>query len=195
MLQRWITRKRRGTSIVEVLIGTSISMTLIGGLIVFSRFQQMTWLDGLAATSSQSASQLAMQRLAPDIRCARNVVTGQSSSSRLTLRMPLYAANGSLIVPMQDGDLVSYYLSDKTGSTQASGGILWRSVNGVPSSAWALQGNTGRITLGTEGLTFSYLPALDPTVVTVTVNATSTAGTRTSSLSTSQEVILRNHGL
>ncbi|MCC2668966.1 MAG: hypothetical protein K0Q72_1437 [Armatimonadetes bacterium] len=195
MRQFRISPRRRGTTLAEVLISASISTVIVGGLIAFSRFQQMTWLDGWAATSTQSAAQLALQRIAPDIRCARRVVTAQSSASRLSLQMPQYAADGSLVVPMQDGELLSYYLSDRTGSPQASGGILWRSVNGVPSSAWALQGTGGRITLGTGGLTFSYLPAVDPTVVTVTINASSTAGTRTNRLSTSQEVLLRNHGL
>ena len=187
--------RRRGTTLVEVIIGASITVMITGGLIVFSRFQQLTWLDGIASTSAQSASQLAMQRIAPDLRCARRVLTAQSSSTRLTLQLPLYAANGSLVLPLTDGNTVSYYLSDKTGSTTATGGILWRSVNGTPNAQWALQGTAGRITLGTGGLGFEYQPAADPEIVTVNVNASSTAGTRSSSLAASQQVLLRNHGL
>lgn len=195
MESRSLARSRRGVSLPEVLISASISTALVSGLIAFSRFQQLTWLDGVASTSSQSAAQMAMQRITPDIRCARQVVSGLSNTSRLTLQMPLFAANGSLVVPLLDGDVVSYYLSDSTGSTQATGGILWRSVNGVPDAKWALQGKAGRISLGAGGLGFTYLPAVDPRSITVRVNATATAGSRSRTLAASQEVLLRNHGL
>jgi hypothetical protein len=151
----------------------------------------------MAVTSTQLTSQMALQQVAPSIRAARRVVAAQSSANRLTLQLPAYDGAGNLILPMVDGDVVSYYLSDRSGSIGIDNGtILWRSVNGVPDREWSLGGGKGRVVVGPQGLTFSYYPsAANAETVTVSVTATSVSGTRKDTLPTSQEVVLRNKDL
>lgn len=194
-LARRSTCRRRGLTIIEVLLSGSLMLGVVFILSGISRFVANFWQQGLAATSTQVASQLALQQIAPDIRAARRVVTEKSSSTRLTVQLPAYDSGGNLVIPMVDGKQVTYYLSDKTGGAVTNGTILWRAVNGTPDAAWSMGGSGGRVTLGTRGLVFSFYPTVNPESVTVTVIATKVNGTRTDTLPTSQEVVLRNKDL
>jgi hypothetical protein len=133
--------------------------------------------------------------MTPNIRAARRVVTEKSSSTKLTIQMPAYDAAGNLIVPMVDGKQVTYYLSGMTGSAVSNGTILWRAVNGTPDNTWSLGGGKGRVVLGSQGMTFSYYPTVNPENVTINLVATRVSGTRTDKLPTSQEVVPRNKDL
>ncbi len=215
MLPRpYLNSGRRGTTLVEVIISASLLVVIIGALTVFSRYQSISWENTRSSASNQAQAQRALQQMAPEIRMARKVVVEQSSSTRLTIRLPLLDSAGSIVTPLQDGQLVSYYLSNATGSVGASGNILWRSVNGTPDATWSLRGSTGRITLATGGLTFSYVSASDPesvqiSVSTITSNYAVTKTTHTSAdevteggnssssdtLVTTMECMLRNKGL
>jgi Tfp pilus assembly protein PilV len=194
---RRVTRrnKRRGLTLLEVMIAGSIMLSVTMTVAFFVRFDTLVWQNGMSDFSSQKAAQLAIQRMAPSIRAARKVVTSSSSSTKLTLQLPAYDAGGNLIVPLQNGQLVSYYLSDTTGNPSSSGDILWRSVNGTPDAAWSLQDGKGRAVLSAGGLQFTFYPTTDPESVTVSLTASSCTGTSTRELTTSQEVLLRNKGL
>jgi hypothetical protein len=109
--------------------------------------------------------------------------------------MPAYDNSGNLIIPMADGQKITYYLSDLSGGAVTNGTILWRSVNGTADAAWSRSGSKGRVVLGTGGLAFSFYPTSDPETVTVTVTASRTSGTRTDKFPTTQEILLRNKGL
>jgi Tfp pilus assembly protein PilV len=190
-------RSRRGLTMLEVLLSGSLMLGVVFILAGLARFLSMFWQQGMAVTSTQLTSQMALQQVAPSIRAARRVVAAQSSANRLTLQLPAYDGAGNLILPMVDGDVVSYYLSDRSGSIGIDNGtILWRSVNGVPDREWSLGGGKGRVVVGPQGLTFSYYPsAANAETVTVSVTATSVSGTRKDTLPTSQEVVLRNKDL
>jgi hypothetical protein len=75
------------------------------------------------------------------------------------------------------------------------GNILWRAINGVPDTAWSVQSGQGRTILSDGGLSFVYTPGSDPESVVVSVTAYAAAGTRSSTLPISEEVMLRNKGL
>lgn len=189
-------RGRRGISLVEVLIGSGISLGLLVTLAGFSRFQGMVWLDGMANSTTQAQAEAAIGRMAPVIRTARRVLVGQSTATRLTLQTPATNPDGSCQIPLTDGAILSFYLSDTTGSPAKSGNILWRSVNGTPDTAWSLQNGRGRTTLNTGGLFFAYLPNnTDPEAVLISLQAYAAAGNRSSTLAISEEVLLRNKGL
>jgi hypothetical protein len=187
--------RRRGITLIEVLMGATISMLLVGTLAGFSRFQGTVWLDGMANTTTQAQAESAIGRLAPTIRTARKVVMELSTSTRLTLLTPVYNADGSYVIPLEDGSIISYYLSDTTGDVARTGNILWRSVNGAADSAWSLKDGRGRTVLSNDGLNFTYMPNSDPDSVIISVTAYATAGTRSSTFPSSEEVLLRNKGL
>jgi hypothetical protein len=190
-------RCRRAMSLVEVQVAATAGLLILGTLLGYTRFNSLIWHGAMADGTVQQSTQAAVQRLAPTIRAAKGVVAATSGSNRLTLQAPTYDGSGALIIPLQDGQVISYYLSDATGVPGVTGGtILWRSVDGVPDRTWSMRGSEGRCVLAPDGLQFSYQPSVDAAeTVTVTVTRQATAGTRTSQLTTSQEVLLRNRGL
>lgn len=188
-------RKRRGLTIIEVVLSGTLMLAVVFILAGISRFVANFWQQGMSATSTQMSSQMALQRIAPTIRAARRVVVEKSTSTKLTVRLPAYDSSGSLVIPIVDGNEVAYYLSNTTGYPVTNGTILWRSVNGIPDSSWSMGSATGRVALKTGGLSFSYYPTANPESVTVNIVATKVTGTRTDTLPTSQEVVLRNKDL
>lgn len=188
---------RRGLSLVEVQLAAGGALMLLGILLSFTRFSQLTWHEAIAAGDAQQTSQGTMLRLAPTIRAARSVVGSSSGANRVTLQLPAYDGGGSLVLPMQDGEVVSYYLSDATGSPNAvNGSILWRSINGEPDRFWSMSSNRGRVIVKPSGLLFTYYPSVAATeTVTVTITGAGSSGSRKTEITTVQEIVLRNRGL
>ena len=148
---------RRGLTLVEVLVTAAAGVLITGALLGFSRIHAQVWQSAMADGTTQSMTQSAIQNMAPTIRAARQVVSASSSSARLTLQLPTYDPSGALIVPLQNGNVVSFYLSDSNGSPEATGGtILWRSVNGTPDDA--LKGAMAWEAAGADQLVFGFGP-------------------------------------
>jgi len=187
-------QSRRGMTIIEVALAGTVTLLVALALSGFSRLQLLFWNDGSGSYDSQIQAQRALQQITRHARSARSVVTVSSGETRLTLQMPLFGTTGRLTVPLQNGQVISYYLSDTTGSTAASGNILWRAVNGTPDTAWSLRNGQGQVQVASDGLQFAYYPPDDPKSVTVTLTTTSTSGGRTKQFPVSQEVLLRNKG-
>jgi hypothetical protein len=189
-------RTRRGTGLLEVMIAGTIMLGIMASLMAFTRFSQRSWQNGMAGHTAYNASQLAAWRLASAIRSAMTVDAG-STSTRLVVTHPALASDGSLIVPLQRDVQYTYYVSDASGVEGSSGNILWRKVNGVPDTQWALKGGQGRVVLAnTNALSFQYIPnATDPEVVQINLVATNQTGTATRSAQVTENVILRNHKL
>lgn len=188
-------RRRRGMTLIEMLIAALIMLWILATLAAFARLNSTIWQRGMLDSNSQGDAQQAIQSMTPDLRAARRVVGALSDSSQVTLQLPAYDVNGDLIIPLLDGNVVSYYLSNTTGTPGSGGTILWKSVNGVPDTAWALSNGQGRIIVSAGGLTLSYYPTADPETVTVAITTSSSAGSTVRSFVTSQEVLLRNKGL
>ncbi len=194
------SRRRRGMTLGEVMVAATITLLVLGLLGGFARFNQFAWQDGMSNTGAQLATEMALNRMAQTIREARSVVAGSSSSTRVTLQMPSYNTDGSLVVPLTNGQQISYYLSNTTGSVSSPGNILWRSVNGTADSGWSrTNSTTGRVILASGGLALTYSPSLGaaggPESVIVSLTASRTFGSKTNTITTSQEIMLRNRGL
>lgn len=196
-MRQVIRGRHRGLSILEVQVAAIAGLMILATLLGFTRFDSLVWHGAMAGSTAQQAAQGTVLRLAPGIRAARNVVSPGSGATQLTLQLPAYDGTGALVVPLQNGQVLSYYLSDSTGAPSVAGGtILWRSVNGEPDRIWSMRGSQGRVVLTSGGLQFSYYPSVSAAeTVTVTITGTGTAGTRTSQMTTSQEILLRNRGL
>ncbi len=194
-----VRRLRRGISIIEVFLAATFMLAILTVMLGFLRFSERGWRDGMNHGAVTLAAEMGLQRISAEIRQCRRVVTGSSSTTVLTLQMPDYDGSGNLITPLADGDLLSFYLSDTTGSTAASGNILWKSVNGTPDSTWSLQDGKGRVLVASGGLTFGYVPSLavsgGPESVTVSLTTTSTVSTSTRTVTMNQEAAIRNYGL
>ena len=192
--KRALLRHRRGLTMFEVLLAGTLMLACVSIMAAISSHLTTAWQKGMSITTSQRDGESAIQRMLPSIRAARSYTL--NSSGRVTLQMPSYDSSGNLVVPMTNGHTISFYLSNSTGSTTASGNILWRAVDGTPDTSWSLSGTRGQVTLDTGGLLFTAIDT-DTLNVKVTVSNTVgiTLGQQTNTFMNQQDVFLRNAGL
>lgn len=189
-------RMRRGMTIIEVLVASAISLFAIAAIAGFARLNNTVWRNGLEDSKAQKDVTAALQEIGSRARVARKVILAESGSSKLTVQLPAYDSSGNLLIPLQNGVKVSYYLGSATGSTVVQTGTpvyLWRAFNGVPDTGWTVRGTRGNIALAPNGFLITYHPPTDPQSVKVTITAepSPTGRTFTSSL----ELLLRNRAL
>jgi hypothetical protein len=176
---------------LELLASMGVMLLVLGSLAGLARLSRMIWAGTFGRYGTQSSAQIALGRIEPLLREARYVVMGTSTSSRLTIQMPKYQ-NNSLMLPLQNGNVYSFYLSDTSGRTDRTGTILWRMVDGAPDRSWSMIGTRPRVETSAGGLKFTYLPNnSDPAAVTVEITTASGPGRFT----TSETYLLRNKGL
>lgn len=148
--------KRRGTTLVELLMTASI-MTFVaytGVALLRNTFQ--SWTKTTTENQAKEAISRTIRKIEPSMRAALHV--DESSTDRvLTLVMPK-TSNGEIVVPLEGGDSVSFYLSDMDGTEAGRGSILWRAVNGRPDKKWSLRNGHAVLDLGSgaTGMTFEY---------------------------------------
>lgn len=182
---------RRGTAFAEILIAVMVAAWTIALVGTCFHFSHRVYEDAAAAERLKQTLSFAIERMTPDVRAGMAVDMANSTSTQLAVIEPTADATGAYVVPLVAGNSVSFYLGNQAG-TPGRGTILWRAVNGVPDTAWSLQGSKGRIDLGTNTLSFAYLPSSDPLAVRVSLTAQRT-GYSTISDSGSNEITLRNH--
>ena len=186
--------RMRGTTLPEVLIGGVIAMFSVMLMGTSSHFSKRVYEDGSAAETVKHTLTFAVERMSPDVRTAMKVKTDQSTSTQLVLVQPAVdttSASGAYQLPLTAGNTVSFYLGDSHG-VAGQGTILWRAVNGTPDTSWSMESGRGQVDLKTTNLTFTYLPASDPSSVQITVTANRT-GYSTISETAASEMFLRNH--
>ena len=178
-------------TLVELMAAIGVMVLVLGSLTGLSRLTRLIWSNTFGRHGSQTSAQVGLGRLESLVREARFVVIGSSSSTRLTIQMPRYQ-NKSLMLPLQNGSVYSFYLSDSTGRTDRTGTILWRLVDGEADRSWAMMGSHPRVETAPNGLKFTYVPnSSDPAAVTVEITTASGGKTFT----TSETFLLRNKGL
>lgn len=193
-LRDWKPTKgaRRGVTALEFLAGAGVMVLVLGSLTGLSRLSRFIWWNTFGRYGNQSSAASALGRIEGQVREARSVVVGSSSEKRLTVQMPLYQ-NGSLVLPLQNGRVFSFYLSDTSGRTDRSGTILWRMVDGTPDRNWSMIASHPRVEVSPGGLKFTYLPnSSDPAAVTMEITTSSGVNGR---FTTSETFLLRNKGL
>ena len=185
-------RCRRGISLIESIIAAAMFVLVAVGLANLCSIGTNTFARADAGMSARQVLGEAISRMAPTLRKALRVDLTQADADFLAVVVPKRDSSGNLILPLIDGDVIAFYLSDTSGSTNKKGTILWRSVNGVADTAWSLRNGIGQTDLGTQHLSFTYTPADEPESVLISLTTTQKSGTRTVTLSASTETFLRN---
>ena len=92
-------RRRRGTTLIEVITSASISvLTLIGGVACFMS-GMMSWTKGVGAMDSINTSQNATKLICQQLREAMSVsITNNGNTATYTL--PLKDESGSYVLPL-----------------------------------------------------------------------------------------------
>jgi len=132
-----------------------------------------------------------VQRISPDLRNAFRV-DESSTDKRLTVILPKEDGAGGYLVPLADGDRISYYLSDASGDPAMTGGILWRALNGQPDRTWSLRKGKGKLDLGNQLLTFDFDPNSKVQSVQLVLGSTQWDGKQRATRSVTTAVFLRN---
>ena len=168
-------RLRRGHSLIELMI--VMWVMLICALLLFSvmNFGGTVWSRTNGEQDSKTALYFAIEKMAPTIRNALRV-DPTSTATSLVVVLPKSDGAGGYVLPIVDGDKITFYLSDATGTIGHAGNILWRALNGVPDASWAITGTPGAQDVTSQSLTFAYAPLANPQIVTVTLNSTRAAG-------------------
>jgi len=181
----------QGGSLIEVAVVMWIMLLCSLLLFAVMNFGNLVWYSSNGEEDSKTALYFAIEKMAPTIRNALRV-DPSSGITKLTVVLPKSDGLGGYILPLADGDSISFYLSDATGNASHVGNILWRSLNGVPDESWALRGTTGAEELTSQTLNFAYTPVASPQLVTVTLSSVRWAGDTRVSYPASTEVYLRN---
>ncbi len=196
-----VLRRKAGVTLMELMVAcglTGLVVTSVCGVYVYAL---RLWDRGQAATSAYITASQGMDRICEVIEQAVDaqmtvygdlkVWVPRDKDSDGTYR-PYWESNAEL--RYRSGDEVVFYLSDHTGSTWASGKILWRRVNGSRDTAWSMipGSTTGRVE-PVESLAFQVYDVDPRKVVRVTLETRQKCGSRTETLTFRRYVYLRNH--
>ena len=192
-MSRSTKRPRSGMTLVELMIASAIGLFVIFLLMSLWLLANSTWNREDAGFQAKEVLAKVAARIEPTIRAALRVDSSHSNAGRLTVILPkIDPSTGAYALPLADGDTIAFYLSDTSGSTTASGNLLWRSVNGTPDAAWSLRGSKGAMDLGTTGLQLTYLGS--PTIKSVQVSVTTqkSSGRYAVAQTAAKQILLRN---
>lgn len=149
-------RVRRGITTIEVIVGMVIGGLVLGTAAQLTRSAIRSWHNSQARVKGRDYLEFATERMAVDIREGLSVDVAQSGLDYFTVVMPLVEVADEYVIPLADGDRITYYLSDESGAFAATGNILWRQVNGVPDPSWAMRDSRPIVQLADDGLQFTY---------------------------------------
>lgn len=190
-------RWRRGVGLTEMLF---VGATLVLSLQLVAQTAPIIrriYENRSADSQTQRHGEAAIQRIARDLRFARDVTTAEKTVA--DLQMPAVDAKNQVILPLSKGRTVRYYLGKANGAADPDGTYLWRK---EPAGGDA---RTRVAIVAPGGVAFEYYPSASE-VESVTVSITSSlaangsddvkqarsSGQYVSSFESSQEVLLRN---
>lgn len=197
-------------TLVELMIASAITAVVLTSLcgIYFSVARgferQQGEADALLATTN------ACSKLSDYASRAMSayVIDRFDIGDTLALNMPLDTAHNGLYVPIwnggklqcRSGQWLLFYLSDKTGSYNNKGDILWAATvtyNGTyvitPDSAWSLYYDTGQGRVAPiDSVKFTVVDTPSGDKVTINVVASYEAGNTRKQIQQSRTVCLRN---
>lgn len=187
-------KKIAGISLIEGLVSLLVMLMALSVVVPMMRTTGRIFTKGPAELTTKDLLAKAVLKMSPILRNTYYVDVPNTTTKKLTVILPkVDATTGSYYFPLQPGDSVCFYLSDKTGKTNWPGTILWKSVNGVPDASWSLISGKGAVDLGTSNLTFSYDSVTNPSVVTINVGTSQYGGKNAVTGTMSTSVLLRNH--
>lgn len=163
--------KKRAITLTELLIAMSIMGFLGTSAVGLLRLTFNSWNKTTAENQAKEEVSKAVRKMEPTIRAAMHIHES-STPSMLVLAMPKKDSN-EVVLPLEEGDLISFYLSDKTGKVGTPGTVLWRAKNGVPDKTWSLRNGRPAIDFGSgpNSLKFEYPVTEEPLGVQLAVVA------------------------
>lgn len=190
-------RGRRGLSLVEVLAATCIGLIIMAMTTSFNAMSGKLFLGCTGGAGAQHQAERALQIMAADLRAARGIAAGTSldgTPPTLVLQMPAYNTDGTLAIPVHNGNTVTY-------SVSTNGRMLIRNESGVGSKNVAVVDQYGSISFAIGYTTRDtnnngiielneYVTLIPSLSVTNKLSAGSSVYDRT--FSSSQEIVLRN---
>lgn len=128
-----IRRRVRGTTLIEVVTGASISaVTLIGGVACFMA-GMMSWLKGVGSMDSISKSQNSVRLMAQQLREAVSV-TISNDGNTVTYQLPLKDPSGSYVLPLTTDSTVRKFTLSNGTLTQTIGATSMKLTDNVLST-------------------------------------------------------------
>ncbi len=108
-------RKKRGATLVELLVSSGISLLVLGAALATLYSGMRSWIMGASMINAEVDGSQAVRRLVSDLREAMAVTVAADGRS-VSFRMPQRDANGDFIVPpLWDGVSRRAILTETTG--------------------------------------------------------------------------------
>src|SRR5689334_6874530 len=149
-------KRRLGFSTLETGMYLIIVVLAGSAVVGLQRATGRAWQSTSTQFTQTETLARALQKIGPTLRSALRVNISASNASKITVVMPLKDAQGQTVVPFADGDTIAFYCSDVTGLPSSTGGVLWRSVNGVKDAKWSLRSGSPAIDFGNSGMALTY---------------------------------------
>lgn len=120
-MKRNIRNRRRGATMIEVVVGSGISVvTLVGGVGCFMA-GMMSWMKGVGAMDSISKSQDSIKLMSQQLREAMSVTISDNGAT-VTYKIPSKDQSGSYVLPLaSDGVTRQFKLVNGTLSQITDG--------------------------------------------------------------------------
>jgi type II secretory pathway pseudopilin PulG len=186
--------KRKAFTLIELLAAMFTMALSFSILVPMVSSTNRVWTKGSAEAATKDLLSQAALKLSPTLRNALRVDVASSTPSKLVVVLPkIDPTTGTYAMPLQDGDVIAYYLSDKSGSPSMKGTILWKATNGVPDPSWSLRSGRGAIDFGTNAFFFNFDSPTDPGLITLTACSTAWGGSKAVTGTVSTTICLRNH--
>lgn len=174
------------------MVTGGVLILVIGLLTTFTSLANRIFAASRADADTQTSAMTAIQTISRDLRNARGLHAVPSSNpARLQIQLPTYTSTGALLLPIQEGKVVTY---------QISGTRLQRVVDNVATNVADLGTGGAATFISTGGRDLNKNGTIEQPgeVTSVTVTITTRQVTYTGSkaydrsFTTSQEVVMRN---
>jgi len=185
---------RRGVSVIEAVIALALGAFVFLGATMLACAGARQWHNTQARAEGRNNLEVAAARIAAEAREALRIDADRSGLDYLTVVMPRAGADGEYLLPLADGIVITYYLSNESGAFTARGDVLWRMVDGRPDADWALRGEAPVVRLSDGGLQI-VTSAENPHEVRLILHAASASGQFAAQQELQTAITLRNAAL
>lgn len=195
-------RRRSGVTLIELMIACGLTALIVTAVLGVYVYALQLWERGQAESGTYTTASLGIERICKVLEQGTYAET--DAYGNLKIWAPRDKETGGDYLPYWEsnaefryrtGDEVIFYLSNHTGSSSATGDILWKRVNGCPDTGWSMFPNSkqGRVSpIRSLSLQVVYVSGTCR-LVQVTLTAQQKRGSEMESLTLKRYVYLRNH--
>jgi prepilin-type N-terminal cleavage/methylation domain-containing protein len=150
MMNNRFLKRTHGFTLIEALMAMVVMVVIMGSVSTIYLTSTRVWKRCSSQAQADPPAHMTIARISKELRNAYKI--DEMGNTSIKFSLPRRDGNGINVVPLQAAEQISYYLSDETGASGATGNILWRRRIDIASGANATQRIAGNVVQ----LGFSY---------------------------------------